>query len=96
VLIAVSQFLIKLADGQSHVVNLSLHVVSAWSSCCCFIKTNHDMELLILALTLMLCMLLCRADMIKKAREAEEKKIADFLATQKHLSQKHRQPHRAH
>ncbi|DBA72740.1 TPA: hypothetical protein ACH3X2_010134 [Trebouxia sp. C0005] len=37
-----------------------------------------------------------RADMIKKAREAEERKIADFLATQKHLSQKHRQPHRAH
>ncbi|KAL0054463.1 hypothetical protein WJX82_009210 [Trebouxia sp. C0006] len=37
-----------------------------------------------------------RADMIKKARDAEEKKIADFLATQKHLSQKHRQPHRAH
>ncbi|KAL0033067.1 hypothetical protein WJX79_000895 [Trebouxia sp. C0005] len=26
-----------------------------------------------------------RADMIKKAREAEERKIADFLATQKHL-----------
>ena len=34
--------------------------------------------------------------MIKKAREAEEKKIADFHATQKYTSQKHRQPARAH